>query len=382
MTITLITRRVLRGILRYISLILLATVFIFAKNIKYAKSDIHTLTLEKKNYELSLEYALLNDTVDIFGFKKRELKSIKKFGSIGDLDGYDLTFRYGITDKFMLNLSISTQNLQYIGDTLKNSRYDLFLRYHLYENDFLYFNSGLSFDIGYKRNSLKDFYFRDINAMNEMIKRVLPGSDAKLLYSDGIHKLDPNDPKARAKGYYAYFKHTYTKLNTPPYVSMIDTNDNTYYARFLTGFKNDNRIADFYIGYKKTKIKNTITTTQEILTLAKSKGYDLKKVLDRDESGLMFGFNYSFDTRHFVYEFNYEYDRYFRDSGLGYLNSNHIVKASISYILNRHWLLSLGGKIMFRQFNGEIPYLYSKYTQTTFDHKYGYSKFSITYSFK
>jgi len=372
--------------LRYIRVLFALFLFLTlaeAKNIRYAMSDMHTLSIKKSSLELALSYRLLNDTVDIFNFKKKELSSIgKKFGSIGDLNGYDLKLRYGIRDNLQLNFNFSLTGLDYIGNTLTNKKYDFYLRYHLLEDSFAFFNSGISLDVGYKKDSMDNFYLRDTNGINDMIKRVLPGTDAKLLYSDGIHKIDKNDPGPRTKGYYALFKGTYTPLKNDPYILMKDTYDNTYYIRALSGFYGDKYLFDYYIGYKKTTIKNTITTTDEIIRLAKGKGYDLYKVLDRSEKALFLGFNFSREFKDFIYEFNYEYDRYFRDSGLGYLNSNHIVRASISYKWSKRVLVSLGGKIMYRQFNGEIPYLYNRYTQTTFDHKYGYMKFGFTYIFK
>ncbi len=350
-------------------------------NIRYAKSDLHTLSISKNQIDISLEYRLLNDTVDIFNLKEKELGGIKGFASIGDLNGYGISLRYGIKSNLMIDYKHDTDSIEYLSDTMKNSRDELYLRYHLFENDFAYFNSGVSFDIGYMRNSLDDFYLKDIKAINEMIKRVLPGKDAKLLYSDGVTPFS-GEPFARTKGYYSYFNHTMTKLAKDPYISITNTKDDSFFLRVLSGFNTDKKVFDMYTGYRYTKIKSTISSTDEIVRLAKTKGYDLKKILDRDENMLFLGFNYSQNIKRFIYEFNYEYDRFFRGSGLGYLNSNHIINASISYVLDKNTLLSLGGKIMYRQFNGVIPYLYNKYTQTTFDHKYGYMTFGIEYKFK
>ena len=366
-------------ILKFSSIVLL-TVSLFAENIRYAKHDLHTLVPEKNSFNISIEYILLNDTIDLFNLKDKELSGAKNLGSIGDINGYKIGFIYGLRDDLMISYNFTQTNLEYLSDTMKNTKHDIYLKYNLFQNSLAFFNSGVSVDVGYTRDSLTDFYLRDTNAINEMIKRVLPNEDAKLLKSDGVTPF-ANEPFPRAKGYYARFNNTTTKLNENPYVSMEDTSDNSFYIRALTGFYSDHQITDFYTGYKYSKIKNTISTTKEILDLAKQKGYDLHKVLDRDEGMAFLGFNYSFDSGSFIYEFNYEYDRFFRDSNLGYINYNHIINANISYALNKNTLLSLGGKIMYRQFNGEIPYLYSEYTQTTFDHKYGYARFGILYRF-
>jgi hypothetical protein len=359
---------------------LLLTVSLFAKNIEYAKHDLHTLTPPKDSFSVSLEYVLLNDTVDLLNLKSKELSGVKNLGSIGDIDGYNIGLRYAIRDDLMVSYNLTQTNLEYLSDTMKNLKHDIYLRYNLFQDNLSFFNSGLSVDVGYIRNSLNDFYLRDKNAINEMIKRVLPNENAKLLESDGITPF-PNEPFPRAKGFYASFNNTITKLDENPYISMTKTYDDSFYTRFLTGFYSNNQITDFYIGYKYSSIKNTISTTKQIIDLAKNEGYNLHKVLDRNEGMAFFGFNYSYDSGSFIYEFNYEYDRFFRDADLGYINYNHIINANISYVLNKNTLLSLGGKIMYRQFNGEIPYLYNEYTQSTFDHKYGYARFGLIYRF-
>jgi hypothetical protein len=216
--------------------------------------------------------------------------------------------------------------------------------------------------------------------MNDLIKKVLPNKSAKIEYSDGTTVFD-NDPFPSEEGYYAYFNGRRTPLTQDPFVALKDTSDESIFIKILTGFYANHSLSDFYIGYKKTKIKNLITTTDEIKKLAADEGYDLEKRLDRDEKMLFFGFNYSKESGSYIYEFNYEYEKFFRDEGLDYINYNHIVNASISYTITKNFLVNIGGKIMYRQFNGQIPYLYNKYTQTSYDHKYGYASVGLQYNF-
>ena len=68
-----------------------------------------------------------------------------------------------------------------------------------------------------------------------------------------------------------------------------------------------------------------------------------------------------------------------RKKELNFIDYNHILKGSIGYFLNKRTILSFSGTYLHRQFNGEIPFLYNKYTQTTFDHPYGWIQFGITY---
>lgn len=361
-------------------LILVFVHTLFAQTINYAQHDLHTQVIAKNQTELSLEYTLINDTVDVFNLKQSEFSNTSSIGSMGDSDSLGIGIRYGLSDTMMLSIKHSKRNIKYISETLTNQKSDIFLRYNIFHYDGAFFNSGVSVDVGYTRNKLKNFYLRKSTSINKMIKRILPNANAALLYSDGINPFK-GEPFARPEGYYARFNNTTTALTQDPYVSLIKTQDDSFYTRVLTGFHTDESITDFYAGYKYTSIKNTITTTQEILSLAQNEGIDLKKILDRDEAMLFLGFNYSINVDKFIYEFSYEYDHFLRDGGLGYVNYNHIFNAHISYILRKDLLISVGGKILYRQLNGEIPYLYNKYTQTTFDHKYGYATLGLQYRF-
>lgn len=339
-----------------------------------------TLTLPQWGTTLSLEYTLLNNTIDILNLKSKELGTSTSITSMGDSNGFGTTLRIGITDDLMLVGKYSTNELEYLSDTMKNTKEEFFFRYHIYDDPLAFFNSGFSIDIGYTHNLLEDFYLKDISAINQMIKRVLPNQNASLLYSDGVNPF-PNEPFPRPQGYYAKFNNLTSPLSQLPYISMTDTEDTSYYIRALTGFYNDSSTSNFYVGYKETAIKNKISTTPEILLLAQAAGYNLNQVLDRDEKMLFLGFNHSISSGDFIYEFNYEYERFLRTTGLDYINFNHVINASISYLLRKDTLASVGMKYLHRQFNGEIPYLYNTYTQTTFDHKYGYATFSLQYNF-
>jgi len=182
--------------------------------------------------------------------------------------------------------------------------------------------------------------------------------------------------------------------------SLINTNDNSKYIRFLTGYYNKNSIFDFYIGYKTTKI-NTILTLNNLNKLkelykelevfaskydkdisdSKSLLDEIEQNLARDEKMYMLGMNYTLESKRFIYEFGLEYDKFIRDSGLDYIDFNYVLDMDIAYKYSKNTLLFTGAKILYRQLNGEIPYLYNQYTQTSYDHKYGYARFGVQYSF-
>lgn len=359
---------------------ILATTSSYAKNVEYAISDMHTLTLKKGAVELVGTYIKLNDQLDVLNMRQKELAGSTTYNSVGNLSGYSLGARYGISDNLMISYTHTHQQLEYSANKLFNNRDDIYMRYNIVQNSFAYLNSGLSVDVGFVMNRLDDFYVRDIETINSLINKVLPNTNAELRYSDGVTAF-PNEPLPRSQGYYTYFNNTTTKLTNDPYVTLKDTNDKSVYFRLLTGRYTDDYLIDFYVGYKRTKIKNLITTTQEIITLGTNQGYDLEKSLNRDEQTLFSGANYSTKAGSFIYEFNYEYEYFLRDSGLNYISSNHVFKADIAYLMTKNFMVFAGGKLMYRQFNGQIPYLYNKYTQTAYNHKYGYATFGAQYNF-
>jgi hypothetical protein len=95
----------------------------------------------------------------------------------------------------------------------------------------------------------------------------------------------------------------------------------------------------------------------------------------------MAGFNYTLEGSKTIYEFGFEYDKFIRDDGLDYIDYNYIFDLSITRLLNEHIALSLGSRIMYRQLNGQIPYLYNKYSQNSYDHKYGYAFAGILFTY-
>jgi hypothetical protein len=345
---------------------------IYAQNLNYAVNDIHTLTVPKGKVSISLSKQLMNDTVDVLKIKESEFGNNSKFDAIGDLDGNAIRLRYGISDKLMLNLNYEKQNIQYSDNTMTNTKEDIYLRYNIFQYQNTVFNSGISIDVGYVRNKLDDFYLRDLTQINELgqkLSKKLGVSEFKLQESPlgGYELID-------SKG--APFP-----LKDNPWIALKDTSDESKYIRLLTGFYTKQSTMDFFVGLKTTEIKNIITTNNELLIGAKTKGYDLEQNLARSEKMYMAGFNYSVEHNKFLYEFGFEYDKFIRDDGLDYIDFNYIFDMNITRYINENLSIFVGTKIMYRQLNGQIPYLYNEHTQTSYDHKYGYANAGIQFNF-
>ncbi|MEA2050937.1 MAG: hypothetical protein U9O56_09440 [Campylobacterota bacterium] len=305
------------------------------KNINYQSHYIHTLTTPKDDMTLSFAYLLLNDSVDILDIKESEFGQNDKYTSIGDLTGYDVRFTYGVSDNLMLSYNNSEQSIAYGNSNLTNNRNDIFLRYNFFNNSSDILNSGISIDLGYTKNKLFDKYFTNSNDIEELLKR-----------------------------------YKYSNIDVP-WVGVVNTSDSSIYSRVLSGFCINNTIVDFFIGLKSTKIKNYVVSTSTTNNMD----------LSRDELIYSIGFNITQDFQAYFIELGYEYDRFSRDEGLDYIDFNHIVDLTLGYNIDKNFMIYTSGKAMYRQFNGQIPYLYNKYTQTTYDHKYGYATLGIKYSY-
>jgi len=136
----------------------------------------------------------------------------------------------------------------------------------------------------------------------------------------------------------------------------------------------------FFIKYQHTSITTTLKANKELTEKGKEQGYNLHKNFDRNENSADIGFNI-ISGLDYIIEFEYYWTRLYRDKGLGYVRYNHTINLDIVKPLNKKWFIYMGGQILYRQFNGKINYLYNKYSQTTFDHKYGFARVGIGRSF-
>lgn len=372
--------------------ILFCVVGLNAQNINYAKHNIHTHTPKSGNIQVLGSYLKMNDTLDVLNIKESEFgTSTVNYDSLGDMDGYELELRYSISDSLMLDYTRTNENISYGENVLNNNRDEIFLRYNFLNSKMSLIN-GLSIDIGYVKNRAKDIYIRDLDDINSMLNKVakdegvdynikiephpLAGSPFPHVLND--YTNDPVSPTVLGNG-----------LELVPYFSSEDLSDESQYIRLLANITSSHLLTDFFIGYKKTKISTFVDSSLHYETdISLQNELDNRNItpyksLNRDEKMAFVGVNISYDDakNNMAYELYYEFDKIFRDNGLDYRDYNHIVKANISKVIDENLLLSVGGKIMMTQFSGQIPYLYNKYSQTSFDHKYGYMNIGLSYKF-
>ena len=354
--------------LKYLSSVLLTSTLFAHTGFSYAVSDKHALPLPKKSLQIKASYLKVNDTIDVLNLKEKKFKSL---GSIGDMDGYSLALRYGLSDRDSIFASGQRWNVDYGDSTLKNNKIDFFNRYLLLHKPDAFFNN-LSIDVGFSQDSANDIVISNDRSLNALIKKIKP--NGKYRFNDGsIVSGDTTLTLYDKQGNKIY-----------PHISIGDLSDRSYYARLLVGKTfSQSSILDFYVGCKYTTITTKISFYPNNNSFVNGliKNYKIPN-MNRDEKNINIGFSYLLQMYGFIGEFNYEYNKMLRSSDVSYLDYNHIVDASLGRKIGENALIYIGGRLMMEQFNSDIPYLYNRYTKTQFDHKYGFAKIGLLYRFQ
>ncbi|DAB30824.1 MAG TPA: hypothetical protein CFH84_01750 [Sulfurimonas sp. UBA12504] len=330
-------------------------------------TDIHGFVPKEQRIVLKLGIEAVNDTIDVLNMKESEFSSnTAGIDTLGNMHGYNVELGYGVK-KFYFNFVFNQKNLQYLGATLTNNYFGGYGRYEIVKKK----QGALAFDVGYETNNAKNSFITDETAINDTIKRAFPDQTITIK-NKVLTQVDNGVTKT-------------TNLLLNPYVALLDTKDEALYFRGVVSFWRKNFIADFFGGYKQIKINNTIDSSiahEEQLETELQNG-DLKAnyTADREDGMLFGGFNLGMKYKQFFTEFRYQYYQMLRIDCLEGTNNNHVIDLNFLYNYNQNFAVYLGGHMMTNQFNGEIHYLYTQYTKTTFDHKYGYIRSGIVYKF-
>lgn len=317
--------------------------------------------------ELKVGIEAVNDTIDILKIKESEFSSSTSgFDSLGDMTGVDLGLKYQ-SDRFALMVDLNQKRLDYSGSTLINDFYQVRGRYAIYDGE----RFGLSLEGGYETNKAKDLYIKDIKTINDTLKRVFP-SQTIVFTNDMITYSDDGSTST-------------VSLAQSPYVALINNKDEAFFIKAIASIKGANSTFDIFGGYKQIKIQNNIDSSiayEDGLKDDIADG-DLSVTYKHNrEDGMAFGgVAFGYDWGRLNTSIKYQYNQMYRISCLKETDTNHIVDVDFLYSLTPNFGVFLGGHIMSNQFNGEIHYLYTKYTKTTFDHKYGYARSGIVMKF-
>jgi hypothetical protein len=321
------------------------------------------MVIPKWSGRIGINLGKVNDTIDFLDIREQEVGSAYDNLGLGDYDHYGGYINLGITDSSMLSGLYLRRFIKYGHGTLSVHSYEFFWRKS--------FRSIFSIDIGIKGNSMDPETLRNVDDINFYIKKYKPNAYIEI---DNVRNIIWFVKEGESKvGVYK---------TEDPYVKIYDSWDLTKFIRFTAGKAYYNFFPNVFIEYGKTDIYGKIDTNLKFFV---PEGFQdiLPKLpvnLDRDEQYFKIGVNTfirtPFNTLTYLEYFYITIDR---DNGLGFEHFNHVFKAEINYFASRHFVFFLGGVYLHRQFNGIIPFLYNKYSQTTFDHKYGWAEAGVIF---
>jgi len=326
-----------------------------------------SMVIPKGRLETDLFYGRVDDTIDMFNIKEQELSSVSpefRANSLGNYEHLKLNFNYGFTYQSMLSTGIVSRSIDYGDGSLDVYSYHFSIRKS--------FNSLLSVDFGLKGDIAKDRTFSDVNEINYY-----------------LHKFRPDISIEVTPAYIWFVKETSKykiKYGVPkeqnPNFKLKDLKDSVKFIRFTLGKAFDFVYPNVFFEFGKTNINTKIDTNLKNLVPEAYRNKIPKFPIDlsRNENYWKTGFSIFLRTPFkTLTSLEYEYIRIIRNKNLNYLNYNHVLKAKVDYFLKRNIILSIGGEYLHRQFNGVIPFMYNKYSQTTFDHKYGWAEVGIIF---
>jgi len=357
--------------MRLLLILLYSGIYLYAENIVYTNNTIHAFIPEADTLQFTAGFEQVNDTIDILNIKESEFKSnTENFDSLGDMQGINLNFGYTLNDKWYMNLKYNLKDLQYSDTTLTNQNFDIYLRYQIYQDE----NSAFAIDGGYTMNIANDTYINNLKTINDGLNDIASDKEITISQIDNKHTLVYKGDDGSTKT---------VNLKNKPYLALVDTDDKSLYARVIFSLKKARWLFDAYGGYSKTSIKNKTDSSilyEDDSDLQQELG-DITFNQKRTDNMLFGGLGAGYQWDKWYGEVNYQYNHLFRISCLSETTMNHIFNININYSLNDNLKFYLGGKLMLNQFNGEIPYLYGEYTDTSFDHKYGFINAGIIYTF-
>ncbi len=324
-----------------------------------------SMVIPKGRLEADFFYGKVNDRMDVFNIRGRELSSVSsrfRAGSLGNYEHLKFNLNYGLTYQSMLSTGINSRLIDYGSSKLNVYSYHFSARKS--------FGSILSVNLGFRGDAAKHRTFSNVNEINYYIHKFRPDISIELGPSYVWFVKETPDLK---------IKYEVPKKENPNF-KLKNLNDLTKFVRFTLGKAFDFVYPNLFFEFGRTSINTKVDTNLKNIIPNGYKDRIPKFPIDlsRNENYWKTGFSIFLRTPFkTLTSLEYEYIRLNRSKNLGYTNYNHVFRAKIDYFLRRNIILSVGGEYLHRQFNGVIPFMYNRYSQTTFDHRYGWAEIGV-----
>jgi len=334
------------------------------------------LVLPTNAIEVSYQYKAMNNTLDVFNVRESEFGSSNtvQTNGLGDYTSHKIVTNYSPLANSLLNFNLSSQTIGYGSSTLDVLSYGGYGRYIFKPSSLI----TVGVDIGFRGNKGKKVSMSSATDIQYYIDKL--GKNITASETDNYLWLTKNyDNLSLSAGF---------PKSSHPEISIDSMSDQTFYGRSSIAMAFETFTPSLYIEMGHTAISTTIDTNMDDIAGNNFKDLfttytDFPISLDRNENYASAGFNLAINTPfNTVLTTNYEYKKLFRENELGFLNTNHTLEMLLSYNVTSNLGVTIGGTYLYRQFNGNIPFLYNKYSQTSFDHPFGWCQVGINYIFK
>ncbi|THB67069.1 MAG: hypothetical protein D6B27_05310 [Gammaproteobacteria bacterium] len=326
------------------------------------------ITLPESEIEIMTSYVAMNDTVDIFNFKSSrsdDIDSSFQSASLGDYEGIHLAANYGLFSDWLLSgeYNFRKLNITFGNYLIDNLEFSVTKNFKLSQKNFVdycFVNTGI------KINYAADYNASSMNELNYFAKKIDPNvsvytEGGQLYFTDGTLTYKPSMVENG-------------RLKDPLTVSIVDSSDTTIYIRGGIGRQFKYIHTALFAEYGSTNINGKIDNNLDEYGLDNriNRIDELSQSFDRTESYLKAGINiYHKSDLGICTNLSYYYLSIGRGRDLDYIDYNHVIDADLSIWIYKGIALNIGAEYFNRQFAGVVPFLYNRYTQTSFDHDYG-----------
>lgn len=322
--------------------------------------------------EVSAAHLRMDEHIDLLDLREREIsaQTAKAFPGLGDMRGARLLLNWGLLPTTQLHGEYAWRNLDNGLLQMDIDSYELSLRQLLRRA--APGRPALLLDFGARVNRAGDSVIRAVDEIDLFVKRI----NRNYSVAETPTHLVVGNGSATA---------FFPKADHPRLaVAVEDLLDVTPFLRATCGWTLGAWEPALFVELGHSWIDSTIDSNLNAIvgTTFAAAAADFPIDLKRSESYLKGGFNlYGPGPWGTQGNLRYEYLHLERDSGLDAVNDNHILKADLILPLAKHWALNLGATYYHRQLNGVIPFLYNRYTQSTYDHDYGTAHLGVVARF-
>lgn len=344
--------------------------------------DYHSgVTLSAGQWEASIDYLGMNETLDVFNVKQSRRKSVSSKVSsdgLGDLEGGRVMVSYGVTDQLMVSGGYQYQRFDVTFADLSIDTYDLDItrRHNFYGRP----NTDTAYlfgTVGVRHHRSADFSTERIDDIDYLAGKI--SSRVRVSEESGRIVIRYGDityssPKVNPDG-----------THKPPLALGIENlNDTTLYLRSGVGRRWERFNIALLAEVGATTIHGQVVHNLKDYGVDEDSPLlrDINSDLDRSEQYVKAGIDLYYETLFGVAgHLSYIYQQIYRESRLSDYNRNHTLSAELIFRISRAFALTVGGEYYRNQYNGHIPLLYNRYTQSTFSRDYGVVKAGMTMVF-